>query len=178
MQKLIVLTVLFMMASCINAQKKEMNISVAGYSFSVTLEDNTTGQAFADMLPLTLTMNELNGNEKYCYLDMTLPTNTYRPGTIQEGDIMLYGNNCIVIFYKTFNTGYSYSRIGHINNTDHLQAALGSGNPSVTFELATTGISSVKTESEKEDYTMINGTKTTAPKQGIYIKNGKKFINK
>ena len=33
---------------------------------------------------------------------------------------MLYGNNCLVIFYKSFDTSYSYTRIGHIENLEDL----------------------------------------------------------
>lgn len=36
-------------------------------------------------------MNELNGNEKYFYLDSSLPVNPYSPNTIGKGDIMLFG---------------------------------------------------------------------------------------
>ena len=50
------------------------------------------------------------------YLDESLPTNTYSPKYIEAGDVMLFGDNCLVIFYKSFDTSYSYSKIGHINN--------------------------------------------------------------
>ena len=83
-------------------------------------------------------MNELNGNEKYHYLDSSLPTNSYQPGTIHAGDLMLYGNNCVVLFYETFNSSYSYTRIGSIDDPSGLAAALGSGNVSVRFEKAET----------------------------------------
>ena len=111
-----------------------INIIVGSKTFTATLADSETGEAFASLLPLTVTMNELNGNEKYHYLSSSLPTAAYQPGTIHAGDLMLYGNNCVVLFYKTFNSGYSYTRIGAIDNPSGLAAALGSGNVSVRFE--------------------------------------------
>ena len=65
-------------------------------------------------------MRELNGNEKYIYLDTTLPTNSSNPKRINVGDVMLYGDNCLVIFYKSFDTPYSYTKIGHIDNLENL----------------------------------------------------------
>ena len=71
-------------------------------------------------IALEVSMSDLNSNEKYAYLDNSLPTNTYSPKHIEAGDIMLFGDNCLVIFYKSFNTSYSYSKIGHINNLPEL----------------------------------------------------------
>ena len=84
---------------------------------------------------MTVTMNELNGNEKYHYLSENLPTDSYRPGTIRNGDLMLYGSNCVVLFYETFALSYSYTRIGQLDNPSGLASALGQGNVSVTFEI-------------------------------------------
>ena len=86
------------------------------------------------MLPLSLDMKELNGNEKYFYLSDSLPTNTENVGTINAGDIMLYGSDCIVLFYETFNTSYSYTKVGHIDDVTGLTEAVGRGNVTVTFE--------------------------------------------
>ena len=102
--------------------------------FTATIYDNETSAALKSRLPLTLDMNELNGNEKYFYLQDSLPTNTERVGTINAGDIMLYGSDCIVLFYKSFDTPYSYTRIGHIDDTSGLAEAVGVGNVTVTFE--------------------------------------------
>lgn len=48
---------------------------------------------------------------------------TYNPRNvknIQKGDVMLYENNCLVIFYKSFTTSYEYTKIGHIDNLEDL----------------------------------------------------------
>ena len=103
--------------------------------FAVILEDNATTAAFRAMLPLTITMEELNGNEKFYYLQDTLPSNASPGGNIQPGDLMLYGNNCVVLFYEGFSTSYSYTPIGHIENPSGLAAAVGTGNATVKFEM-------------------------------------------
>lgn len=56
-----------------NEMSRNIIIRVGGRSFVATLEDNTTARAFVAMLPMTVTMNEMNGNEKYYYLSENLP---------------------------------------------------------------------------------------------------------
>ena len=102
-----------------------MKITVGEHQFTVTLEDNATAEALEKHLPMTLDMNELNGNEKYRYMPFSLPTDSYSPGMIQVGDIMLYGDNCLVVFYKSFSTLNSYTRIGRIDNAEKLLAVVG-----------------------------------------------------
>ena len=77
-----------------------MWMSVGTQRFAVTVEDNPTARAFVQLLPLTLEMAELNGNEKHGRLPRSLPTNAMRPGTIRTGDVLLYGNDTLVVFYK------------------------------------------------------------------------------
>ncbi len=113
-----------------------IEITVQDKTFSAKLYDNETAEKFAEMLPLTLDMSELNGNEKYFYLSNDLPTNSKRPDKINSGDIMLYGSSCLVLFYDSFSTSYSYTPIGHIDDTDGLAIALGKGGAEVTFKSA------------------------------------------
>ncbi|MBP3795903.1 MAG: hypothetical protein ILA23_07700 [Bacteroidales bacterium] len=108
-------------------------LTIGGTNFTAELANNATAQAFNALLPMTLNMTELNGNEKYKYLDTTLPTHAACPGTIRNGDILLYGNNCVVVFYKTFDTSYSYTKIGRITDPSGLAAAVGGGNIEIQF---------------------------------------------
>ena len=127
-------TLIFAISTMTLMAQTPINIFIGSKTFSATLADSETGEAFAALLPLTVTMNELNGNEKYHYLSSSLPTDSYHPGTIHAGDLMLYGNNCVVLFYETFSTPYSYTRLGTIDNPSGLAEALGVGNVSVRFE--------------------------------------------
>lgn len=115
----------------------KMKITVGSTVFNATLNDNATVTAFKAMLPLTINMSELGGVEKFYYFPSgtTLPVNASNPGTIQNGDLMLYGNNCLVLFYTTFNTSYTYTRLGRVDNPAGLAAALGSGSVTITFEM-------------------------------------------
>mgnify|MGYP003411523408 CR=1 FL=1 len=115
--------------------KDTITITVGNKVFTATLEANATASAFKAMLPLTIDMRDLNSNEKFFDFSSNLPVNASNPGTINSGDIMLWGSNTLVLFYKTFSTTYSYTRVGKIENPSGLAAVLGSGNAKVLFEL-------------------------------------------
>ncbi len=112
-----------------------MKIAVGDKEFPVNLESSDTVTALTEMLPLTLDMSELNGNEKYYYLDTSLPSSPEKVGHISEGDIMLYGDSCLVVFYESFDTLYSYTKIGNISDTSGLADVLGKDDVTVTFEM-------------------------------------------
>ena len=112
-----------------------MKINIGSSSFTATLYDNAAVTAFTSLLPMMVNMIELNGNEKYVDLPRSLPTNASNPKSIQNGDLMLYGSSTLVLFYKTFATSYSYTRLGRINDITGLDAALGAGDVMATFEL-------------------------------------------
>ncbi|MBR1443658.1 MAG: hypothetical protein IJ583_09015 [Firmicutes bacterium] len=101
--------------------------------FTVILSDTKAAKEFSNILPKTLEMSELNGNEKYIYLDTSFSSEPQKVGHINAGDIMLYGDNCIVIFYKSFDTPYSYTLIGHIDNAEDLAETVGSDDITAVF---------------------------------------------
>ena len=113
--------------------KHSVTIQINGKNFSATLEDNPTARAFAEKFPLEAEANELNGNEKYFYLDADLPGDAVNVKQIHAGDLMLFGSNCVVLFYKDFATSYSYTRLGKLDNPADLTKTLGAGNVRIAF---------------------------------------------
>lgn len=144
---------IFMGAACdqatpIPANGKEINIDersdtmtdtllikVGGKEFKASLVSNSTTSAFKAMLPLTIDMSDLNNNEKFFDFTSNLPVNASNPRTINSGDIMIWGSNTLVLFYKTFSTTYNYTRIGRIENPGGLSTALGTGHATVEFKI-------------------------------------------
>ncbi|WP_394679662.1 cyclophilin-like fold protein [uncultured Exiguobacterium sp.] len=93
---------------------KSVLLQIDETTVPIRFVDNETAMALQKRLPLTMQMKELNGNEKYHYVPFSLPTNSKNVGTVQAGDLMLYGSDCLVLFYETFQTDIPYTRIGWV----------------------------------------------------------------
>jgi len=119
-----------------NPKESRMWMTIGERRFAITLAETEAARAFTAMLPLTLDMAELNGNEKYADLPKALPASASRPGTIRAGDLMLYGPRTLVIFYLGFDSSYAYTRLGRVDDPAGLSQALGRGGVRVGFERA------------------------------------------
>jgi Uncharacterized conserved protein len=110
-----------------------MWMTAGGHRFAITLDDNEAARALSAMLPFSLNMEDLNSNEKFAELDKPLPVNSVRPGLIENGDVMLYGDRTVVVFYETFHSSYSYTRLGRISDPSGLAQMLGHGAVQIKF---------------------------------------------
>jgi hypothetical protein len=121
-----------------NQENKSMTVKITagGKTFTAEIEDSETGNAFLAKLPLTLDMSELNGNEKYAYLDNPLPSDSRNPETIHAGDLMLFGSSCIGLFYQTFPTQYTYTPIAQLDDAEGLAECVGAGDVDAHIALA------------------------------------------
>ena len=134
-----------------NMSPTKIKITIGNKIFTATLENNKTAVAFKSSLPLTIKMIELNGNEKYGELSNLLPTGSKNPekipikltstellstkyDEIEVGDLMLYGNQTLVLFYKSFTTLYAYTKIGRIDDIEGLSRALGLGDVTIAID--------------------------------------------
>jgi quercetin dioxygenase-like cupin family protein len=114
-------------------EESRMWMTVGNRRFAISLADNATARALVARLPLTLEMEELNGNEKHAQLEQPLPANASRPGTIHAGDLMLYSTSTLVVFYETFGSNYAYMRLGRVDDPAGLAGTLGRGDVRVVF---------------------------------------------
>lgn len=142
---LFVLLVAFSVAICVNvamgAQAHAANattttVKIGSKNFKMKLASGAPARAFRAYLSKarTLKMSELNGNEKYRYFSSkTFPTNEKHYKKVKAGDVMLYGDDCLVIFYKAHKTSYSYTKIGHLTSTKGLLKAVGRKSVKVRF---------------------------------------------
>lgn len=110
-------------------------ITIENKKYEAILYDNSTTKELIKKFPITITMSDLNVNEKYYNFYKSFLTSSENVANINKGDIMLFGNNCLVIFYKSFSTRYKYTKLGYIKNTEDLENSFGKGDISITFEI-------------------------------------------
>ena len=102
-----------------NTKEEEnvMKININSEKYVINVENEALMEEIYNALPEIFTMNELNGNEKYYYLNSTMKNaNSEAVGQVQKGDVMLFESDCLVIFYDSFETEFRYTKIGHIDN--------------------------------------------------------------
>ena len=101
-------------------EETSIKVNINNTEYELKLENNISAYDLASLAPLELNMEDLNNNEKYSYLSFSINNLDDYTGKISKGDVMLYQSNCIVIFYKDYETTNKYTKIGHIDNLPEL----------------------------------------------------------
>ena len=115
----------------------KLKIHVNDTTFTATLADNSSAEAFAEYLSqgdLTLDMHDYGSFEKVADLPRSFPRNDTQIDT-DAGDIILYQGKSITIYYD--KNSWNFTRLGKIDNVDkkRLKQILGDGNATVTFSV-------------------------------------------
>ena len=155
MKRLVILIVMMFMFTCFSAcatdnnadedvvseetivqeEEKDMKLFINDKEIPVTWEDNESVKEIMEEVKnhlIVVDMTMYGGNEQYGYLGREY-TNRNTNITTESGDIVLYNNDNIVVFYGS-NT-WSYTKLGKMNLCqDELEELLGNGN--VTLKLA------------------------------------------
>ena len=116
-------------------QDDQYYIKIKNKEYQIKLESSETANQIKSKFPLTISMNNLNGNEVYYFFNgQSFPTNEQSVGIINQGDIYLYQTNCLVLFFKTFTTNTNlYTKIGKVINPEGLDTSTDTGNVEVMW---------------------------------------------
>ena len=122
-----------------NAQEKLMDITVTigGNEYAAALYDNGAARAVSAQFPLALSMSEYAGNlEYYARLSAKITADAPKADKIRAGDIMLYNDISLVIFYADAPHTAGYVKLGHIENPADLKKSLDGAGGKVRFSVA------------------------------------------
>ena len=135
MQFILTFMLFFINCNAFGDNMQNIIITIENKKYEAILYDNSTTKELIKKFPITITMSDLNGNEKYYNFSKSFSTSSENVASINKGDIMLFGDNCLVIFYKSFSTHYKYTKLGYIKNMEDLENSFGKGDIRITFEI-------------------------------------------
>lgn len=113
-----------------------VSLSVGDKNFTVILHDNELAQVIIEEMPFTLIMDDYAAKEKTAELTFFLPSSdTTSPARINKGELYVWSEKSLVIFYTSFLNSYAYVPMGYIEDVKVLEEALGNGSVEVTFRV-------------------------------------------
>ena len=88
-------------ASAAEANTMKIRITLNGKAITATLIDSETTRDFISLLPLTLTMNDLFGREKFGHLPRAISEGGKRTRTYEVGDVICWSPGPdVAVFYR------------------------------------------------------------------------------
>lgn len=109
-----------------------MKLKIDGVEVPVTWEENDSVSELTDLKPITIEMSKYGGFEQVGPIGKSITSNDKKI-TTSYGDIVLYADDQIVVFYGS-NT-WEYTKLGHIDMTkEELTDLLGNKNVTIVLE--------------------------------------------
>ncbi len=102
-------------------------------SFNTTVEDNLPAKEFLEILPLNIYMDKEKDSYVH-YIDYKLDKEETTPKELNAGDILLEGNNKIILVSSTNSNKNKYTKIASIDNPDNLELILEINEKPIRFE--------------------------------------------
>ena len=115
----------------------KIKLTIDNKILTATLADNATARDFASLLPLTLTMNDLFGREKFGHLPRAISDKGKRTHTYQIGDLAYWSpSHDVAVYYRQDGEKIPEPGIIVIGKIDSAVEALNvAGSVKVTMEL-------------------------------------------
>lgn len=126
----------------------------------------------------TIAASRYGGFEQVGRLPWSLPT-THRQMTTQAGDVVLYNDNQLVIFFGS--NSWSYTRLGRIVglNAAQLRTLLNVERCDIRLSLVPSAIKEMKTETTAVPLAyLLSEQRAGADHRGIVVEGGRKFIKR
>ena len=156
----------------------------AAQMLTATFDDNATSRALVEMMPMTLPMLDLYGDEMcYRFTGNPLPTDNVQYYLHKKGEIFYWppGPSFVIRYVETDE----WLDIQHIGQVDSgVDVLNGIGNINMTFELVddAAGVRSPMADNRSSAVYTLDGQKRTEPvdalPKGIYVTEGKKILKK
>ena len=115
----------------ITTEEPAMTLMIGENEVPVTWEDNPSVDALKEFLPLTVEMSMYGGFEQVGSIGQAIVSNDEQIKT-EPGDIVLYSDDQIVIFYG--KNSWAYTRLGHVDlSQKEMEDLLAHGDVTITI---------------------------------------------
>ena len=101
-------------------QLANMTLNFGGKAYTAISTSTKTTKSFIESLPVTIQMTDVDGNEKYGCMYYKIATESPKTNVVTKGDVLLFGESCVIVAYKDFKSSSKYTKLGHIDNVDDL----------------------------------------------------------
>ena len=96
----------------------DISIKMGTKSYKAKSTSTKTTQSFLESLPVTIQMNDVDGNQKYGCMYYKIANESAKTNKVKKGDVLLSGESCVISAYEDFKTINKYVVLGHIDNFD------------------------------------------------------------